>query len=27
LINKEIRVIGLRGWIPGGRNTIVDIIF
>ncbi len=27
LINKELGVIWVRGWVPGGRNTIVDIIF
>ena len=27
LINKEVSVIGVRGWVPGARNTIVDIIF
>jgi len=27
LINKELRLIWVRWWVPGGRNTIVDIIF
>lgn len=27
LINKELWVIGVRGPIPGGRHTMVDIIF
>ncbi len=27
LINKELWVIGVRGPVPGGRNTMVDIIF
>jgi large subunit ribosomal protein L3 len=27
LINKELGIIWVRGWVPGGRNTIVDIIF
>ncbi|MCD5380813.1 50S ribosomal protein L3 [Candidatus Gracilibacteria bacterium] len=27
LINKELGVIGVRGPVPGGRNTMVDIIF
>ena len=27
LINKELWVIGVRGWVPGARNTMVDIIF
>ena len=27
LINKELGVIWVRGWVPGGRNTIACIIF
>ena len=27
LINKELGLIWVRWWVPGGRNTIVDIIF
>ena len=27
LINKELGLIWVRGWVPGARNTIVDIIF
>ncbi len=27
LINKEVSVIGVRGWVPGWRNSIVSIIF
>jgi len=27
LINKELKLIWVRWWVPGGRNTIVDIIF
>lgn len=27
LVNKEISVIGVRGWVPGWRNSIVSIIF
>ena len=27
LINKELKVIWVRGWVPGGRNAIVNIIF
>lgn len=27
LINKELWVVGVRWWVPGARNTIVDIIF
>ena len=27
LVNKELWLIGVRGWVPGARNTIVDIIF
>jgi len=27
LINRELRLIWVRWWVPGGRNTIVDIIF
>ncbi|MDQ7010133.1 MAG: 50S ribosomal protein L3 [Candidatus Gracilibacteria bacterium] len=27
LINKELGLIGVRGGVPGARNTIVDIIF
>ncbi|MDD2870630.1 MAG: 50S ribosomal protein L3 [Candidatus Gracilibacteria bacterium] len=27
LINKEISVIGVRGGVPGGRNSFVNIIF
>lgn len=27
LINKEISVIGVRGGVPGARNSLVHIIF
>jgi large subunit ribosomal protein L3 len=27
LVNKEINVIGVRWWVPGGRNSYVNIIF
>jgi hypothetical protein len=27
LINKEINVIGVRWWVPGGRHSYVNIIF
>ncbi len=27
LVNKDISVIGVRGGVPGGRNSIVHIIF
>lgn len=27
LVNKDIKVIGVRWWVPGGRNSIVSIIF
>lgn len=27
LVNKEINVIWVRGWVPGGRNSYVNIIF
>ncbi|MFK7779832.1 MAG: 50S ribosomal protein L3 [Candidatus Gracilibacteria bacterium] len=27
LVNKEIGVIGVRGGVPGGRNSFVNIIF
>lgn len=27
LVNKEIGVIGVRGWVPGWRNSYVNIIF
>lgn len=26
LVNKDLGVIGVRGWVPGGRNSIVSII-
>jgi hypothetical protein len=25
-VNKEAGVIGVRGWVPGGRNSLVNII-
>lgn len=27
LVNKEISVIGVRGWVPGARNSLVHITF
>lgn len=27
LVNKEMRVLGVRGWVPGARNSYVNIIF
>lgn len=27
LVNKEISVIWVRGWVPGGRKSLVNIIF
>jgi len=27
LINKDIKVIGVRGAVPGARNSLVNIIF
>lgn len=27
LINKDLNVIGVRGWVPGGRHSYVHIIF
>ena len=27
LVNKDISVIGVRGWVPGARNSLVSIIF
>jgi large subunit ribosomal protein L3 len=27
LINKDIKVVGVRGAVPGARNSLVNIIF
>jgi len=27
LINKDMSVVGVRGWVPGWRNSIVSLIF
>ncbi len=27
LINKDIKIIGVRGWVPWARNSLVNIIF
>ena len=27
LINEEMSVIGVRGWVPGWRNSILNVIF
>jgi len=27
LINKDVSVVGVRGWVPGWRNSIVSLIF
>ncbi|USN57855.1 MAG: hypothetical protein H6767_05810 [Candidatus Peribacteria bacterium] len=27
LVNKDVQVIGVRGGVPGGRNSFVRIVF
>jgi large subunit ribosomal protein L3 len=27
LVNAEMSIVGVRGWVPGSRNSHVNIIF